>query len=112
MILKNIPDLFVLHLHFTQDVSEYRTDAQLQSPELVEILTNLVMSLEPYAFYASAYKRDCKSVLQFLERVEVDRPSVKATLDHIRSTKCLTGVAKPIAYYLEAPASRPATYGE
>lgn len=111
MILKNIPDLFALHLHFTQDVSEYRSDAQLLSPELVEILTNLVMSLEPYAFYASAYKRDCKSVLQSLERWELDRPAVKATLDHIRSTKCLSGIAKPIAYYLDAPSSRPATYG-
>lgn len=109
-ILKNIPDLYAIHLSFAQHVASLTSDAQILSLEFCRMFQHLVTSLEPYSHYISSQK-NLKTVLAFVDRLEADRPGFKAALDLIKTGKCKSGESRSLQYYLELPCARPSAYG-
>lgn len=107
-IVKNIPDLHAVHIGFAQKIPAL-TDEQLETPLFIALLGSLFSSFEPYSHYLSGYK-NIKMVQAFIERLEVEKPGFKAVLEHLQSAKCMSGVARPFFYYLDAPATRLSAY--
>lgn len=110
VVIKNIPDLHVAHIVFAQHVASLKTDTQLLSPFFVAILDQLFSSLDLYAHYISSHK-NIKNIFSFVERLEGERPGLRATLEHIRSDKCMSGKQQTFEHYLDTPSDRPSRYG-